>query len=294
MRPTFLLAVALGCGQPRTATELEPPARPQPAGVLATVNGVPITEADLLLRSKTSAHEAGTRTERPAEVALDREGERNVLDTVIREELMAQQAVALGLDDDPGLRDALAQRQAEMDAFRRQRLAELYARHDRESVEVTDAEARRYFEDEAARLRHEVHVWQILVRDERQIEQARRDLAAGEPFEVVAARGFPNLPAEAARPWDLGFMKWTQLPEPWRPALQAMHEGQTSGVLRGPRNRFWIVKIVDERDDPAATFDTLRASILELLRAERLGARRADADRALRAGARVVYRQARD
>lgn len=281
--------VAFGCGQGRSEERRPRPARPRVEGVLATVNDVAITEAEVRLRSKRSSHEAGTMGEEPQAPEADPAAQAAVLETLIRDELMAQKAVALGLELDPEAREAIAAREADLAVFRRQKLAELYTRHDRARVEVTDAEARRFWDENSARLRRELHVWQILLRDEARIEEAHRRIQGGAAFEEVALAQYPNLPAEAPRPWDLGFLKWSQVPEAWRPALETLEKGQTTGVLRGPRNRFWIVKLVDTREDTTATFETWRANIMEILRAEKLERARADADRALREGARIEY-----
>lgn len=286
----LVLAVTMGCGQPRTDRDADAatPRRRQPVGVVAVVNDVPIHEAEVLLRTKSSAHEQGDARLRAA-AAPDAAARKNVLETIIRDELIAQRAIALGLDDDEGYREALAGQEAVLATFRRQKLAELYSRHQREAVKVSEADARRYYDENSALLRRELHVQQILVRDEARIEEAHRAIAAGTPFEEVAARNFPNLPADAPRPWDLGFLRWTQLPETWRPALRTLEKGQTTDILRGPRNRFWIIKLVDERVDPQATFETWRGHIMEVLRAERVEARRAEEERALRGGARIEY-----
>jgi parvulin-like peptidyl-prolyl isomerase len=286
------LSLPTACGRARSSdsAEREPSKRHAPRpGVLATVNDVPITEAEVRLRSKSSSHETGKLAPDATAHAEDPATSAAVLETIIREELMAQRAVELGLELAPADQEVLAAREAELAVFRREKLADLYVRHDRARVEVTDAEARRYWDDNAARLRRQLHVMQILVREEARIEDVQRRLEAGADFEEVARSMFPNLPAEAPRPWDLGFLRWSQLPETWRPALERLEKGHTTGILRGPRNRFWIVKLVDAREDADATFDSLRAHIMEVLRAEKLAAVRAEAQRKLRDGARITY-----
>jgi hypothetical protein len=283
-----VLVLCPGCSQVEPNSVARAPAA---VTVLATINDVPITETDLRLHaSKASAHEDGTLAPRePTDHRLDPGARRDALEAIVREELMAQRAVELGLDADPAVAEELATRQAELDAHRRQRLAELYARHERANTKVTEQEARRYYEENEAQMRRDLHVLQILVRDPARIEEARRSLAAGTPFEEVAARIFPALPANLPRPWDLGFLNWAQLPPAWRPAVRTLHEGQTSGVLRGPRNRFWIIQIADERPSTTASFATFRSSIEELLRTEQVDARRVAAEQALRARARVTF-----
>lgn len=285
-----LLGLAVACGRDEAPRPRPSRSRHRVHNVVATVNGAPIAKADVDLLARSGGHRAGGAGDEEGDSPpeLGPEQRRQVLETIIRDELVSQRAVELGLDSDQTFQEEIAARQAEIDAFRRRRLVDLFYRHQRQEANVTEAEARRYFDENAERFRTQFHVWQIFVRDQERIEQARRDLAAGTPFEEVARRPFADLPA-GQRPWDLGYLRWNQIPEPWRPALDRLAKGQTSGIVRGPKNRFWIIKLVDEREDPDVTFETWRANIMETLRGERIESRRGDVARELRAKARIVY-----
>lgn len=273
----------LGCSSGSTAAAdgHAPPTQHAP-GVLATVNGKRITSADVRLASQAPPGAHGQAE--PAPAAAD----RNVLETIIRDELIAQRAEALQLDRQTEYQTELATRQAQLETFRRARLAELYEQHVRRSTTVTDDDARRYFEANAARLRSEVHVWQILVREESRIQGAQHALAAGTSFDEVARSLYPAMPA-GETPWDLGFLRWNMVPESWRSVVYAMSPGETSDVIRGPRNRFWIIRLVARREAPSVTFESSRPTLLQLLREERLQSTRATAGQELRRGARVQY-----
>jgi parvulin-like peptidyl-prolyl isomerase len=132
-----------------------------------------------------------------------------------------------------------------------------------------------------------VHVWQIFLRHEGEIEAARRELEAGVPFEEAARRRFPNVPASAGAFWDVGWVRLAQAPEAWRDELAKLEPGATSGVLRGPKNRFWILKLVGRRENPALTFEAVKPAVVEAVRAEKIEARRAEKERELRARAKV-------
>src|SRR6185295_16113910 len=107
----------------------------------------------------------------------------------------------------------------------------------------TEEDARKYFDSNATRLGTDLHLWQILVRDEASAAQARKALDEGKPFEEVA-RSFSPVGATGAT-WDLGYVKWLTTPEPWRPVLESLKPGETSGVIRGPRGRFWILRLAE-------------------------------------------------
>jgi len=240
---------------------------------LAAVNGTAITAEDVEL-ARTGGH-GGAATERDA------------LDGLVRDELAAQRAAELGLDHDPAYQAELRSLEARVAAFRRQRLADAYYQHLADAIAIDDTEARRYFEAHAAAIRTQVHVQQILTHDRAVAEQAAAELAAGASFDEVARPHLPAIPGEQ-RPWDLGFLRWNQVPEAWRPVLDTLAVGATSGVIAGPRGRYWVIQLIERREDPAISFDTVKDTVMAQLRATKASERRAAADRDLATRARLV------
>lgn len=250
-------------------------------GVLATVNGVPITEADLRLASKrTGAHGTeGAPTD-----------EKEVLENIIQQELARQRAVELGLDRESAYQEQLAKIEAQASAFKRSRLSAAFFQQEvARRAAVSDEEARGYFERNLVQLRTEMHVWQILRRDTDSIEQALHDLADGMPFETVAGKAFPEMPNMDRKPWDLGYLKWSQIPEAWREVIQDLNIGETSDVIRGPNNRFWIIQLVDKREDPAVAFADVEPRIMKILMDQKEQKLREELRHELRDTARIIY-----
>ena len=246
--------------------------------VVALVNGVAITDADLKLKLKGDMHGAENN-------ALHR---KNALEALIRQELVRQKAFALGLDSDQGYQHKLRGAEAQMAAFQRTELGEVWFR--REVVakaEVSDADARAYFEANAKRIKTELHVLQILrINDEPGIAKDLAELQKGTPFEEIVKKQFPGLPA-TEKPWDLGQMKWAQVPDAWREALEKLEPGQTSGILHGAKGRAWIIKLVDRRVDESVTFESIKGAVVEAMRGSRLEKIREDGERALREAAKI-------
>jgi parvulin-like peptidyl-prolyl isomerase len=83
-------------------------------------------------------------------------------------------------------------------------------------------------------------------------------------------------------------LKWNQLPPAWRDIVHKLDKGQTSGILRGANDRFWIVKLVDKRDSDI-TFDAVRDAIIEVLKNDKLEALRQKMEQELRKAARIDY-----
>ena len=108
----------------------------------------------------------------------------------------------------------------------------------------------------------------------------------GKSFEEVAQSYFPNLP-EGQKPWDLGFLAFYKIPEPWRDTLTDLKPGEMSGILRGPSERFWLIKLVETKEDTALTFESAREGILQDMRAMKVSHVREGLEKELRAAAKV-------
>ena len=98
-----------------------------------------------------------------------------------------------------------------------------------------------------------------------QITKDHRDLKSGMSFEKVALRRFPNLPKEIKSPWDIGYLYWNQIPEPWQGIIDRLETGKVSDIITGPGGRFWVIKLVDKIVDPKITYATEQGKIVQLL-----------------------------
>ena len=251
-------------------------------GVLATVNGVPITEADIQLASiRAGAHgREGAPTDK-----------RKLLENIIQQELAYQRAVELGLDEESAYQEQVVKLEAQVSAFKRGTLSRAFFQQEvARRAAVGDEEAQDYFERNAEQLRTEMHVWQILRRDVSSIEQALHDLVVDKiPFEKVAGKGFPEIPNADRKPWDLGYLKWSQIPDSWREVIQDLDIGETSDIIRGPNNRFWIIQLVDKRENPGITFGDAKPRIMKILMNQEQQKLQEEIRQELRETARIIY-----
>lgn len=274
----LLFGIALASALTLSCNQRQPPST---EGVVATVNGKPITEIDILLNSrKVPGHQAaGTDAD-----------SKKVLENIILQELASQRAAELGLDTDPAYLEELRRLEAQLTALKRERLSEVFFQRELiQKTRVSDAEAQQYFAENTARLRTEIKVWQILRRDESQIQQVKNDLAQGMPFEDVAAKQFPNLPATVRKPWEMGYLRWNQVPETWQSVIYDFKVGQTSDIIRGPNSRFWIIKLIDKRENTEVTFEQIKPMIIGVLKNEKARRFREEIIRELRDKASIVY-----
>jgi SpoVK/Ycf46/Vps4 family AAA+-type ATPase len=99
--------------------------------ILATVNGVPITEYDMKQHIKRVVH-----GEKPNPEAMQK-----ILQTLIRDELIYQQSIELGLDNNPEYRRKVNEAEAQLRSYQRQDISTLYREYIRNKAVVTDSEA---------------------------------------------------------------------------------------------------------------------------------------------------------
>lgn len=247
--------------------------------VLATVNGTAIREADVRLAIKGPGHARSIPSER----------RKNILEVIVQRELIRQEAARLGLDANTSYREKLSRVEAKINAFKRKELSDLFWREMASRVTVSDEEAKAYYAKNAARIRSEVHVWQLLWRDEASAMRAKSNLEAGSSFAEIARRRFSKLPKTSEMPWDLGYLRWQQVPESWQPTLSEMTVGEVSDIIRGPKNRFWIIKLVERKVNPDISFESRTPTIIKVLKNEKIEKLRKQINRDLRAKASIVY-----
>lgn len=235
-----------------------------PTNLVAWVNQVPLTEYDL--RQSSRAH--GGDVMGPPRAGL--------LDQLIHDELLAQQALALGLDNDPQFKERIRRAEAQYRATRRKELADIFFRRQiADKTQVTLEDVKRFYEANEANLKASIHVLQLLFRDENNAKNALAEIQAGTPFESVAAKQFAVLPAGAQKPWDLGFLTWRQIPSPWRTTVFLMKPGDISEVIKGENQRYWILKLVERRDLPSLNFESLKTSLQDELKSSKIISERA-------------------
>lgn len=271
--PLLCALLAASCGRaPSTQAPVSQ------GDVVARVNGVAIDRAEVSASSREGSPHGGGAPESTAAS----------LETVVFEELLAQRAVARGLHRDPVFTAEYRRAEARLRAWRRTQLAAL-AERQAGAEPVTVEEAQRYYTANEARVRGEVMVAQMLIRDEAAAEAALRELRGGVSFDDVARRLHPNLTDPAARPWEMGFLRWQQIPDAWRGPLDGLQPGQVSAVIRGPNRRFWILKLLARRQAEGVTFESVRPVIVQRLTEERRAGARDRLRAELLRGARVEY-----
>lgn len=232
-----------------------------PAGnALAKVNGVAITEDDRYLFLE-GGHGGAVTPEKRAQS----------LEDLINQELLYQKGLKMGLDKDAKYQNAVRVMEVRLQAFKRAEMARRVASTQIASmVNVTDEDVNQYIDVNAERLKTEFHLGMIRFSGESEAQEVLMRLQNGETFENEARRKYLHVPKTDKAPWDLGYLRWHQIPVRWQEAVERLGKGEVSTVLQEKRTGFSIIKLIDRRMNPKADLSSMRAGITNRLRDEKI------------------------
>lgn len=246
IRRTVLLVVSAifllgGC----TAKKDE--AKTTPAKVLAKVNGIEITEDDLRLSART-AH------------GMAPEGEKlRALDDVIKAELLYQEALRLGLDKSPSYKREVERLEKQLANAKRAELTRrLYNTQIAAKLEISDKEARDFYDRNRERINTEVHLGVLTFLSQEEAQAARQKIAGGEDFRKVATAiagktmGTGQTPA-GQPPWDMGFLPWGRIPPEIVDVVYNLKPGQVSEVVSSKPGLFRLYTLFETRQTKQKT-----------------------------------------
>jgi parvulin-like peptidyl-prolyl isomerase len=250
---------------------------------LASVNGIRIGDSDVANIMK------GNANYRKATASM----RKSVLEMIIRQELMYQKAVELGLDKHPDEYQEQVQRlEAQLYAFKRKVLSKRFRKQEVvDKTVIHEGEMRAYFNENSHKIQMEFHVGQISYRDDEEaINDDLNDIEKGALFEDVAEERFSELPKTLnMHPWDLGYLTWNQIPEAWQGVIYGMKKGETSGIIKGPEKRFSIIKLVDRRENPNSDFEKAKPLIGQILKERKMAELSKQWEKELRSEAEIIY-----
>jgi parvulin-like peptidyl-prolyl isomerase len=174
-----------------------------------------------------------------------------MLDQFVEEVILAEYAAGHGVEIPAEKIAAAVRRDAgstvieKRDDMRRQKLISDIAA---DVPQATETEVRTYYDQHAAEFRsgEEVHVRQILVRDENVAGEIEEKLKKGTRFEDLSAQY--SLAPNAKKGGEIGFVGRGELPKMFEDEIFSLKPGSISGVIR-TESSFHIFK-VDERRPP--------------------------------------------
>lgn len=242
---------------PLVAQEAAPaqPAAPaaapvDPNAVVATVNGQPVTEADIALAEKELGAQFGRLPPEQRRAAA--------LSSIIEIRLMAAQAVEKGIDKDPDF-----QRQM---AFLNQRALHGELVDKEVAGKITDDEIRARYDKEIAGQTpvNEVHARHILVKTKEEADAIIKKLDAGEDFQKLANENTTD-PSGKTSGGDLGYFGPGQMVPEFDKAANALEVGAYTKEPVQTQFGWHIIKLEDKRAQQPPAFDAVKDQVKSLL-----------------------------
>jgi peptidyl-prolyl cis-trans isomerase C len=218
---------------------------PSSGRVLAHVAGRDITQDQL---------EHAARMAPPGAIDPSPDGKRALLEDLVNRSLLVAEAERLGYDKGPEVRQVLTASGQEI-------LPQvLYTRLIASRVSVSEDEARALWQKQNVEWR----VAQIFTFDERDAKAVVAKLKSGTPFAQVAM-GMSKDRDTAVNGGDLGYLTSGQVPREMETAIEKLKPGEWTGPIHSAVG-YYVVQMSDRRPRQREPFETIRESLMGMLR----------------------------
>ena len=228
----------------------EPPVAPaDPNAVVATVDGKPLTEADLALALEEI---------NPAGTAVDAQRREQVLDFLIKFKLVAAAAEKDKVADD-------AQFAAKLTFLREKAMMETYLDKVGKAG-VTDEAVQKVYDETIKDIKpeEEVHARHVLLETEEDAKKVAEQIKGGEDFGKLA-KEMSKDPGSGAEGGDLGFFTKEQMVPEFAEAAFKMNAGDVSGPIKSQYG-WHIIKVEEKRQRAIPKLDEVRPQIEDYVR----------------------------
>lgn len=268
----LFLSLVVACEQPSTAPEGAPMSD---SSVAAIVNGETIYSSDVELVAVAEGRVEPYSDFDPAHPAFS-----EVLDGLIDQRLLAQEAVRRGLDQDPAAIRRLA--------AARERLLVNFLIESLFEDEVFSASFDRWYEEQVKlqQLDDEVSIRRIIAMDAQQAEQIHAELIAGKDFAEAALEYSTDVQTKL-NGGTIGWVRPNDLVDPYPAIIGNTPTGTFSEIFES-QDGWTIVKVDERRTPPPKTKDEMRPFIINYLTLTQL----ADIAVETRSGAEIQRRDA--
>ncbi|MEO1719046.1 MAG: peptidylprolyl isomerase [Pseudomonadota bacterium] len=247
----LVLAAAIGIPALAVAqTTAAPSAETRdPKAIVARVNGVEITEQDMILAEQ----EIGSQIQRMP----PSQRRRVLVEFLVENQLVADAAKSANLASDAGFK-------ARMDYWRRRSLRDTYFEANIESS-VDDKAAKAFYDQEVAKRSggEEVRASHILVKTEEKANEIFEALAHDGDFAELAQKNSID-PGTKAKGGDLGFFGKGRMVPAFDKAAFALKEGEVSEPVKSQFG-WHVIKVTEKRTQQPPPFAQLKDRIKLIL-----------------------------
>lgn len=221
----------------------------QDAKVVATINGKPITDADLAIADSEIGSDMGSL---PAD-----QKRMSLVEFLIDNQLFAEAAEGEKLGEGKDFESRLSY-------LKRRALREMYF----EKVikgGVSDADARKIYDDQVKLLKpeEEVSARHILVESEDKIKELKEKIKGGGDF-VALAKEFSKDPGSKDQGGDLGYFGKGQMVPEFEQVVFTLKKGDVSDPVK-TQFGWHLIKIEDRRTKQPPAFEIVKDRILQTM-----------------------------
>lgn len=182
------------------------------------------------------------------------EAKKLVLETLVRQQLLVQEAEKIGLANQKDI-------QAAVEEFRRTLIVQEVVKNMVRDIKISDEDAKAFYEEQKSVLIEPAqwHVREIVVDSQLRANELSVQLLQGADFAETAKQN--SIGETAAQGGDLGTV--AELPSPeMESALAPLNPGELSGVFKGPKG-YYIVKLEEKNGGAPIPFEEIKQEIMD-------------------------------
>jgi peptidyl-prolyl cis-trans isomerase C len=243
-----LMTLLLLAGCAKTGSSVDTAKTPAEKPI-ATVNGVPISHAMFDYYAKNTAGKS------PGE--LTEEQRSQLLDNLIRGEVVAQQAEKEGLDKSG---DTASLLQLSHLQILEQAEAEQYLKDKKPS----DAERQAEYDTQVAAMpKTQYHARHILVKTQDEAQKVIDQLKKGGKFEDLAKK--ESIDSSKDQGGDLGWFSPSNMVKPFADAVAALKKGEYTQTPVQTQYGWHVIQLIDTRETPVPPLDSVKDRVDQLV-----------------------------
>jgi len=234
-------------GSSNTATSIAAETAAVEGVVIATVNGQPITQAEL---------EVYTTQRKSPSSAPDANSNEVIMKELVSLELMRQDGLKKGLDKQPMVIATMEQQE-------RTALAGAAIQNFMINNPVTDEDARKLYDEKMSTPSREFNARHILVKEQEEAEAIIKLLDSGSDFSELARE--KSTGPSGPKGGELGWFNETQMVAPFAEATAKLEKGQYTKTPVQTQFGWHVIILDDSRESTPAPFDDVKDRIKMLL-----------------------------
>jgi peptidyl-prolyl cis-trans isomerase C len=255
--PLMALIALAACGRMGPGTAGSQSASTPADKPVATVNGTNIS------RDTYDYYVRNTAGKAPSELSPDQRNQ--LLDNLVRGEIVAQQAEKQGLDKNSDTRSLLQ-------LSRLQILEQAGAEHYLQDKKPTDAELQAEYRQQVdAMPKTQYHARHILVANQAEAQQIIEQLKKGAKFDELAKKDSID-PGSKNQGGDLGWFSPNNMVKPFADAVMALKKDEITPQPVQTQYGWHVIQLLDTRETPVPPFDQVKDRVTQLVQQKKFRA----------------------